>query len=128
MNKRLIFWIRKHLGKIAGAGMLALLAGCATVPPGTTSVNAPASGQITYAATCSGYQTTLNILAIFRGAGNLTPAEVSTVNGAATVFNSYCPPNSLPTDSTAAMAQMATAVLNVNQVLAKVSPTTPPLK
>lgn len=132
MNKRLIFWIRKHLGKIAGAGMLALLAGCATTPTATTtaanSVNAAPVGQITYAGTCIGYNTSLAVLSIARADGKLTPSQVQTINDAATVFDQYCPPNRLPANPTAAMLSIAQAVNNINAIQSVVSPTTPALK
>ncbi len=106
------------------------LSACAT-PPVTgpaASVNAPAVGQITYAGTCIGYNTSLAVLSIARANGKLTPAQVQTINDAATVFDQYCPPNSLPANPTAAMLSIAQAVNNINAIQSVVSPSTPALK
>ena len=132
MNKRLIPWIRKHLPKLAIAGSVVALAGCATTPTSTTSaansINAAPVGQITYAGTCIGYNTSLAVLSIARANGKLTPSQVQTINDAATVFDQYCPPNSLPANPTAAMLSIAQAVNNINAIQKVVSPSTPLLK
>jgi hypothetical protein len=132
MNKRLIPWIRKHLPKLAIVGSVAALAGCATAPTSTTSaansINAAPVGQITYAGTCIGYNTSLAVLSIARANGKLTPSQVQTINDAATVFDQYCPPNSLPANPTAAMLSIAQAVNNINAIQKVVSPSTPLLK
>ena len=132
MNKRLIPWIRKHLPKLAIVGSVAALAGCPTAPTSTTSaansINAAPVGQITYAGTCIGYNTSLAVLSIARANGKLTPSQVQTINDAATVFDQYCPPNSLPSNPTAAMLSIATAVNNINSIQKVVSPSTPALK
>ena len=107
------------------------LSACAT-PSATTaaanSVNAAPVGQITYAGTCIGYNTSLAVLSIARANGKLTPSQVQTINDAATVFDQYCPPNSLPANPTAAMLSIAQAVANINAIQSVVSPTTPLLK
>ena len=132
MNKRLLPWIRKHLPKLAIVGSVAALSGCATTPSSTTSaansINAAPVGQITYAGTCIGYNTSLAVLSIARANGKLTPAQVQTINDAATVFDQYCPPNSLPANPTAAMLSIAQAVKNINAIQKVVSPSTPLLK
>ena len=132
MNKRLIPWIRKHLPKLAIVGSVAALAGCPTAPTSTTSaansINAAPVGQITYAGTCIGYNTSLAVLSIARANGKLTPSQVQTINDAATVFDQYCPPNSLPANPTAAMLSIAQAVNNINAIQKVVSPSTPLLK
>ena len=132
MNKRLIPWIRKHLPKLAIVGSVAMLAGCPMTPSTTTSaansVNAAPVGQITYAGTCIGYNSSLAVLSIARANGKLTPSQVQTINDAATVFDQYCPPNSLPANPTAAMLSIAQAVANINAIQSVVSPSTPALK
>ena len=132
MNKQLIPWIRKHMATLAIAGSVLALAGCPMTPSTTTSaansVNAAPVGQITYAGTCIGYNTSLSVLAIARANGKLTPAQVQTINDAATVLDQYCPPNSLPANPTAAMLSIAQAVNNINSIQKVVSPTTPLLK
>ena len=112
---------------------LMTLAGCATGPNSATttaanSVNAAPVGQITYAGTCIGYNTSLAVLSIARANGKLTPSQVQTINDAATVFDQYCPPNSLPANPTAAMLSIAQAVNNINAIQKVVSPSTPLLK
>ena len=106
------------------------LSACATTiaPSAATSVNAAPVGQITYAGTCTGYNTSLAVLSIARANGKLTPSQVQTINDAATVFDQYCPPNSLPSNPTAAMLSIAKAVNNINAIQSVVSPTTPLLK
>ena len=130
MNKRLIPWIRKHLPKVAMIGVIAATVGCATTTATgpAASVNAAPVGQITYAGTCIGYNTSLAVLSIARANGKLTPAQVQTINDAATVLDQYCPPNSLPANPTAAMLSIAQAVNNINSIQKVVSPTTPLLK
>lgn len=130
MNKRLIPWIRKHLPKMAMIGVIAATVGCAATPATgpAASVNAAPVGQITYAGTCIGYNTSLAVLSIARANGKLTPSQVQTINDAATVFDQYCPPNSLPANPTAAMLSIAQAVANINAIQSVVSPSTPALK
>jgi len=110
--------------------MALALSACATTPATgpAASVTAAPVGQITYAGTCIGYNTSLAVLSIARANGKLTPSQVQTINDAATVFDTYCPPNSLPANPTAAMASIAQAVANVNAIQHVVSPTTPALK
>ena len=136
MNKLLLPWICKNLKKIAGFGALSAmtiaLSGCPTTPSSTTSaansVNAAPVGQVTYAGTCIGYNTSLAVLSIARANGKLTPAQVQTISDAATVFDQYCPPNTLPSNPTAAMLSIAQAVNNINAIQSVVSPSTPALK
>jgi len=131
MNKRLLPWIRRWLPKLAIVGTVVALAGCpmaSTTSTVANSINAAPVGQITYAGTCIGYNTSLAVLSIARANGKLTPSQVQTINDAATVFDTYCPPNSLPANPTAAMASIAQAVANVNAIQSVVSPTTPALK
>ena len=106
------------------------LSACATTiaPSAATSVNAAPVGQITYAGTCTGYNTSLAVLSIARANGKLTQSQVQTINDAATVFDQYCPPNRLPSNPTAAMLSIAKAVNNINAIQSVVSPTTPALK
>lgn len=122
--------IKRWVPKLAIAGSVIALAGCPTTPTtgAAASVNAAPVGQVTYAGTCIGYNTSLAVLSIARADGKLTPAEVQTISDAATVFNTYCPPNSLPANQTAAMASIAQAVANINAIQKVVSPTTPALK
>jgi len=114
-----------------GAAIVLALAACAmpsTTSTAANSINAAPVGQITYAGTCIGYNTSLAVLSIARANGKLTPSQVQTINDAATVFDTYCPPNSLPANPTAAMLSIATAVNNINAIQSVVSPTTPALK
>lgn len=116
---------------IAGLAAIGMLAGCAMpsmAPSAANSVNAAPVGQITYAGTCIGYNTSLAVLSIARANGKLTPGQVQTINDAAIVFDSYCPPNSLPANPKAAMLSIAKAVSNINAIQHVVSPSTPALK
>ena len=111
--------------------MTLALAACAmpsTTSTAANSINAAPVGQITYAGTCIGYNTSLAVLSIARANGKLTLAQVLTISQAATVFDTYCPPNSLPANPTAALLSIATAVNNINAIQSVVSPTTPALK
>ncbi len=110
--------------------MALALSACATTPATgpANSVNAAPVGQITYAGTCTGYNTSLAVLSIARANGKLTASQVQTINDAATVFDQYCPPNSLPANPTAAMLSIAQAVNNINAIQSVVSPSTPALK
>ena len=111
--------------------MALALTACAAPTTTTTaanSVNAAPVGQITYAGTCIGYNTSLAVLSIARSNGKLTASQVRTINDAATVFDQYCPPNSLPANPTAAMLSIAQAVNNINAIQSVVSPSTPALK
>ena len=122
--------LQNALGFCAILFMALALSACATTPATgpAASVNAAPVGQITYAGTCIGYNTSLAVLSIARANGKLTPAQVQTINDAATVFDQYCPPNSLPSNPTAAMLSIATAVNNINAIQSVVSPSTPALK
>ncbi len=117
--------------KLLTAALMTLaLSACATTPTTgpAASVNAAPVGQITYAGTCTGYNTSLAVLSIARANGKLTPSQVQTINDAATVFDQYCPPNSLPANPTAAMLSIAQAVNNITAIQSVVSPSTPALK
>jgi len=123
--------MKKPLRIAVGAVIVLALAACAmpsTTSTAANSINAAPVGQITYAGTCVGYNTSLAVLSIARANGKLTPAQVLTISQAATVFDTYCPPNSLPANPTAAMLSIATAVNNINAIQSVVSPTTPALK
>jgi hypothetical protein len=115
---------------LAVALMTLALSACATTSTtsAASSVTAAPVGQVTYAGTCIGYNTSLAVLSIARANGKLIPAQVLTISQAATVFDTYCPPHSLPSNPTAAMLSIAKAVANINKIQSVVSPSTPALK